>query len=348
MLYEYTGNLHIHTTYSDGSGNIEDVVMAAKKAGIDFVGITDHNTLKGYKEGKEGWYDDVLVLIGAELNTRYNHYLAFDVNEDIRDHTSNPQQTIDEVKKQGGFGFIAHPFEKGSRLVFEGKAFTWNAWNVKGYTGISIWNYCSRWRDAVTSIVKGFYCYYINRTHQIGPDDETLRKWDELTQTRKVVGIGCSDAHAHRVRYGFLKLTIFPYEYLFKTVNTHVLLSKPLTKDFHADRRMIYDALKHGHCFIGFDLYWNSRGFRYWAEKGRTRFLMGDGMDLSADIVLKVEVPRMGIIRLIHNGKLILTKKERFITVPVKHKGSYRVEVYSKNFLGSPLPWIYSNPIYIY
>lgn len=41
-------DLHCHTTLSDGSLGIEDVIAQAKKTGIDVLSITDHDTLSSY------------------------------------------------------------------------------------------------------------------------------------------------------------------------------------------------------------------------------------------------------------------------------------------------------------
>jgi len=41
------GDLHCHTKLSDGSMSIDDVLFYAKRAGLDFVGITDHDTMAG-------------------------------------------------------------------------------------------------------------------------------------------------------------------------------------------------------------------------------------------------------------------------------------------------------------
>ena len=41
------GDLHCHTKFSDGSMSMDDVLFYAKRAGLDFVGITDHDTMAG-------------------------------------------------------------------------------------------------------------------------------------------------------------------------------------------------------------------------------------------------------------------------------------------------------------
>jgi hypothetical protein len=52
VAYEYVGNLHTHTNYSDGNGSHEDIALAAIKAGLDFVIVTDHNV---WVDGMDGY-----------------------------------------------------------------------------------------------------------------------------------------------------------------------------------------------------------------------------------------------------------------------------------------------------
>ena len=48
MKYISKGAFHLHSTYSDGTGTIPEIVRDAKKAGLDWIIITDHNCLAGY------------------------------------------------------------------------------------------------------------------------------------------------------------------------------------------------------------------------------------------------------------------------------------------------------------
>ena len=48
-----SGVAHIHTIHSDGGGTVADVESAAAAAGLDFVIITDHNSLAG--KPREGY-----------------------------------------------------------------------------------------------------------------------------------------------------------------------------------------------------------------------------------------------------------------------------------------------------
>ena len=56
-----SGAIHVHTTYSDGSGTVPEVAAAAQEAGLAFVILSDHDTLKALEEGwapdSEGPYD---------------------------------------------------------------------------------------------------------------------------------------------------------------------------------------------------------------------------------------------------------------------------------------------------
>ena len=82
-MFEYVGALHIHSIFSDGSGEIQDIVKYAKEADLDFIILTDHNTLRALHEGFEHWFDNTLLLVGCEINDKENknHYLAFGIDE---------------------------------------------------------------------------------------------------------------------------------------------------------------------------------------------------------------------------------------------------------------------------
>ncbi|HLQ83547.1 MAG TPA: DNA polymerase/3'-5' exonuclease PolX [Pseudogracilibacillus sp.] len=87
------GDLHMHTTWSDGAESIEDMVQAARKLGYDYLAITDHSkflrvanglTEKRLREqAKEierlnKKYSDILILSGVEMDILPNGELDFD------------------------------------------------------------------------------------------------------------------------------------------------------------------------------------------------------------------------------------------------------------------------------
>ena len=64
--FEYHGNIHMHTTHSDGFGSFEELIDGAVKGGLDFVYVTDHNVL--VREQEEGYRRGVLTLVGQEVH----------------------------------------------------------------------------------------------------------------------------------------------------------------------------------------------------------------------------------------------------------------------------------------
>lgn len=62
-------DLHCHTTFSDGSLGIEDIILQAKRTGIDFISITDHDTLASFSRANIlGQRYGVNVVQGVELS----------------------------------------------------------------------------------------------------------------------------------------------------------------------------------------------------------------------------------------------------------------------------------------
>ena len=65
------GDLHTHTTFSDGSFQPEELVAAAKKIGLNYLGITDHDTIDGVRRLYEnGLLPDrnITIIPGVELS----------------------------------------------------------------------------------------------------------------------------------------------------------------------------------------------------------------------------------------------------------------------------------------
>ena len=63
------GDLHCHTKLSDGSLGIEDIIIQAKRTGIDFISITDHDTLASFSRATVlGERYGVKVITGVELS----------------------------------------------------------------------------------------------------------------------------------------------------------------------------------------------------------------------------------------------------------------------------------------
>ena len=350
---EISLNLHMHTKYSDGSGAHRDIAQAAIIAGVDAVIVTDHNVLV---QGFEGYYKEknkkVLLLIGEEIhdqarNPQKNHLLVFGASRELATFAENPQRLIDQARESGGLAFLAHPDDPAAP-AFKETDISWEDWSVQNYHGIELWNALSELKTIVPTILHGaFYAFFPKLVaHQ--PIDATLTKWDELLSTgAKVVAIGGSDAHALHLSLAFISRTIFPYEFHFRTINTHVIISEPLNGEVNHDKKMIYEALAQGHCFIGYDLPAPTRGFTFTAQGMEKSVIMGDEISAKNGVTLQAKLPADAEMHLLKDGNTIqIWKKKSSFAYITTEPGVYRVEAYRK-YLGKIRGWIYSNPIYI-
>ena len=344
-MHEYVANLHVHSVYSDGTGTMDEIALAAKKARVDIIGISDHNTLAGLPD--EGYRNGVLMLVGTEIGSEHNHYLAWRIGGVVKEDEKHPQAVIDAVRAQGGLGFIAHPHEKGCKYAYSGRAFTWDDWNVHGMTGLCIWNFTSQWKGPVDSPLKALY-YYINRKKAVPqPEPETLREWDRLLSKSRTVAIGGTDAHAFRFGFGPVRPRIFPYKYLFRTINTHVLLAEKLKGDVKADRKLVYNALEKGRCFVALDLLGSARGFEFYAERHPLKATMGEDIYAGAGVKLVVNLPKRAMVKIIRNGSVWREGFGRYHMYTAREPGVYRVEAYRRSLTGRLDGWIFSNPVYV-
>jgi hypothetical protein len=137
-----------------------------------------------------------------------------------------------------------------------------------------------------------------------------------------------------------------PYATSFRLVRLHVLTDAVKT----LDAGQLLGAIKAGHCFIGFDFFGDTSGFRFEVQTPTETRFQGDEIPLHNDTRLRIHTPTASRIVLFKDGSPILnengvTTKE----IPVTERGVYRVEVYLPQIeqLIGEKPWIISNPIYI-
>jgi hypothetical protein len=352
-MHEIVVNLHMHTRYSDGTGTHKDIAHAAIQAGVDAVIVTDHNVLV---QGVEGYYrvarSRVLLLVGEEIHDQdrdpqKNHLLVFNANRDLSHLADDPQTLINGVNDAGGLSFIAHPKDPEAP-AFKETDISWEAWEVRNYTGIELWNGLSELKTIVPTRLHGAFYAFFPQFIGHSPILETLQRWDQLlADGQRVVAIGGSDAHALKMYMGPIHRVIFPYDFHFRTVNTHVFLPGPLTGDLPTDRKVIYEALAAGRCFIGYDLSASTRGFVFKARGREQTVIMGDEIKAKGGVTLQAHLPQQAEIRLFKDGKVIqIWKNTQASAYSVSEPGVYRVEAW-KNYLGLKRGWVFSNPIYV-
>lgn len=344
-MFEYSTVIHVHSNYSDGSGEIPEIARYAGEVGVDVVLMTDHNTLRPLKDGLEGWYGSTLVLIGTEINDQknHNHYLAFGIKNTF-DNRLTAAEYVRKVKEEGGIGFIAHPFEKRNHMK-EHPAYPWTDWSTDEYDGIEVWNHMSEWMEGLTEQNK--YQRFVHPLKTVEkPNEESIKLWDKIALRRRISGIAGVDAHAYKQNmFGFFEIEIFPYKVLFKSLRTNILTKEPVIKEHDKldyNKNLVYSALKNGNCYITNFYHADSRGFRFFAEAGEKIYLMGEDIPSEInEIRFRVKVPEVSSeIRLIKNGEHIDTVFGDEVMWNIKNKGVYRVEVFFEK-----KPWIYSNHI---
>jgi len=336
----------MHTTASDGVSSFSDLARIAAHVGLDFIITTDHNVLV---KDQEGLRDGVLMLVDSEVhdpnhNPEGNHCLTLGVREDVSAYASDPQALIDAVRAQGGLTFLAHPIDRYTNAVPD--HYPWFDWDVEGFTGIELWNYMSEFRGYAINRLVAILMGYLPRLFTTGPWPEMLAKWDELLRERRVVAIGGSDCHARIYHIGPIHRRFLPYDVCFRAVNTHILTPEPFTGDVAHDRYLVYDALRSGHCWVGYDMLSNTAGFRFWAEVDGQSVEMGDEVQSKGLMMLRVRTPGHSDIHLLRDGVVVERRRGVALDYATYKPGVYRVEVWRRYWL-RPRGWIFSNPIYV-
>ena len=356
---DYKGAVHIHTTYSDGGGDMEEVVSAARNAGLDFLVLSDHDTLAPKKDGWEGWKEGVLLVVGAEITPRLGgHILALQVNNVDGLKLLSPEEYLPKVKGQGGRVFVVHPLGRGDYNPKK-RHEAWADWARPEIDGIEIWAYMHDWIEGLN--YRRFLDYFLHPEFKItGPQREVVAIWDELGKRRKVVGIGGLDAHCRRAF--FSKIQVFPYVELFKTIRTHIL-SEPFTGVDEEDIQRVTSALVEGRVYVAYDFLADATGFSLIASDARGTYEMGQEIACPASglyrpsvwaggktpgrlcrrpVEFSVTSPLQAEITLLKDGLVVSKATGTSLKFASEKRGVYRAEVK----LGTR-PWVFSNPIYV-
>ncbi|MGC9521066.1 MAG: CehA/McbA family metallohydrolase [Anaerolineae bacterium] len=346
---EYVGNPHVHSVYSDGSGRYGQIAAAAAAANLNFVIVTDHNVRP---VGLERYHGQTLMLSGEEVhNVRQypasNHLLVFGAEREMAPYSFGSTKTLIQAARQhDGICYIAHPIERSSPVRPGLEAIPWTDWPPQGVQGMEIWNYMSEFKGLLWSkLVAPIYAFKPDWGIR-GPYRATLRLWDELlAQGHRISALGGADAHAETYRMGPFRRQVFPYEYLFRCVNTHVLTQAPLSGDLETDKALIYEALQAGRTWIGYDLPHPTRGFRCVMRSGSASAVPGEELRRLGAINVTITTPAHGEILLRRDGKVIRRIMGQSLTYTSAEAGIYRVEVY-RRFRGRKVAWIITSPIY--
>ncbi len=334
--------IHIHTTYSDGTATVPELLETARRMGIEAIVITDHDSVQARRDGWEGWHDGVLCVVGLEISPRDGHLLAFGVSDAIRHRGLSETEICAAVQAAGGISFAAHPFSEGSRISRRiGRPHPWRALDRCGAIGIELWSLLTdeaeRWRTPSAAVR-----FLRNPKPSLtGPPPEHLELWDALGARRRVPALGGLDAHQPGLRLRGRVFTPMPHERFLGLLSTHIP-GLPRSGETPAE---LIRALAAGRCYLALDWVAPADGFELWAESATERLEMGEEGS-AGEWTIQVRCPREASIRLIRDGRRVAERRGDALSHPAHDPGVWRVEAWVEHERG-PRRWIVSNPIYL-
>jgi predicted metal-dependent phosphoesterase TrpH len=184
------GDLHCHTLYSDGDSWPPEMLNAAAEAGLDFLGVTDHNNVAHQLAFGPGGGGLPIVLPGVEVTTYGGHWNALGTDRwwEFREPESKAvERTMRAAMESGAVVSICHPKPFGP---------TWEYENNGGFHAIEVWNgpwaqlnaaSLARWDGLLR---RGIRCVAVG-----GSDTHYLHRRD--TAPRHVDSIGRPTTWAH-------------------------------------------------------------------------------------------------------------------------------------------------------
>lgn len=178
----YKGNLHTHTTLSDGVKSPEEMVAIYREAGYHFLALTDHDV---YGIHADLCCGDFLVLPGIELNFdasdgtgyRQHHVVGIGLpGENTFAHgerfrypdAPTAQDLVDALRARGNLAIYAHPVWSHTDIeVLQG---------LQGICGMEIYNhtceagtatgYADSYFDQLLWEGKRLWCFASDDSHQ--------------------------------------------------------------------------------------------------------------------------------------------------------------------------------------
>ncbi len=349
------GAYHVHTSRSDGAADKAAIAASASRAGLQFVIFTDHGDGTASPEAP-AYASGVLCIDGVELSTNGGHYVALGMRPSPYPLGGDPSAVVEDVSRLGGFGIAAHPDSPKASLA-------WTDWDAP-IDGIEWLSADSEWRDeSRPMLVHALFSYPIRPgpalASMLDRPVATLKRWDELSQHRPVVGLAAHDAHGGIGRgmeeSGERKPALGhvpSYEASFRMFSDYAILDAPLTGSPDGDASRVLDAIRHGRVFTVIDAlaspgYVDLRGSQ--AELASATN-MGSVFTSGLRVVsVKVTLPARAETVVIDQGVEAHRVPRDSFTMGMEPMatGSVRVEVRLPGSPGTPpVPWLVSNPLY--
>jgi len=161
------GDLHCHSDHSDGTAPLPDLLAAARAQGLDFLAVTEHNTVSHLPPLRELFPQaatgepPLLLLPGMEITTYHGHANIWPVSDwfDFRIWEDDQLRVVREmVRQQGALFSVNHPKEGGPpwqfSSFFEPDCMeVWGApWFVSNYQALATWDRLLQQGQRVTAV----------------------------------------------------------------------------------------------------------------------------------------------------------------------------------------------------
>ncbi|MEW6682007.1 MAG: PHP domain-containing protein [Nitrospirota bacterium] len=332
-LRRFKGVVHVHTHLShDSRGDEDEIVRAARAAGLDFVMLTDHNRPAIFESGMAGERNGVLLIRGAEFRCDDQYLLAVGIDRFLDPQGLTCAEVATAITAQGGLPIGAHP----NRLTL---------WDEPSVAGVEVWDLYDeakthRWRYLAWALdVAVWYGTYpgeiLSRT--IRRPDRALAAFDQQTTRRRLTAVATPDAHQN-VRV--LGRQLDPYPLAFRLVPLYVL-APDRTRDG------LLAALRQGRVYFAFEVFKPAPDFEFRVIDGTgTAWHMGDEVPVAHGLTVEVFAPHRGLITVLRDGRPVAHAEAARLSLPAPGAGVYRAEV-ALSVQGQWRPWIFSNPIYV-
>jgi hypothetical protein len=225
-------------------------------------------------------------------------------------------------------------------LSFIGHAEAFHRWDVRGFSGLEVYNLHAdaldeSWPKVAAAALflppGAFFDALVDRPAAV------LARWDELGRKRRVPGIGGCDAHENVRLFGPLGGRVGTYGECFRVVTTHVL-----ARD--ASPPSILEALAAGRAYIAFEIHGDATGFSFDLVDARRARLagMGEEVRFRRGARLLARAPGRARLVLLRDGELVAEATGGLLETAAPAPGVYRVEAYLDGRL-----FVLSNPIYL-
>jgi len=342
------GVFHVHSDYSDGRGDINEITKAGEHNGLDFIILTDHGEPNLKCADSTSFMNNVLLIGGSEFSLDCGHLASAGFKVEKYKIPFEPMEAIGDVNKNGGFTFVAHPFDN---------KIPWTDWDIKDFTGIEILSsYSSARRKGILNLLAFPLRYAISQDYSLLNSLDypvaNLKAWDSLNKKGQYMGIYALDAHAKIPLTKKISLDFPSYKSIFGILNIYVKIDKPLDSDPARSAEEIIAQIKNGKYYNviegiapanGFDIKFNSINGKSYEAGDSIPLKMGSfKIDLPFDFPVNVKI--------IRNGKNFFYKKNvssKNVKIGITDHGVYRCEIYAGKSKFKDLIWIMTNPFFI-